>query len=379
MAKKRANNEGSIYKHKDKWRAAITLPSGKRTSKVFPTWDDASAWRNSMLTDINSGTLVVPSGVTLGEWGVIYIETYTKPPLTAQKTYERYLQLLDHLAPISFVPIQELTETQIQTVINNAQAKKRKKDDKGKYTTFYEPASQGTKLKIYRIAFQMLKKAASERLIKFNPLAEAKPPRVSKPKIEVFDKEEVKKIITPNKKTPSNMLLVVKIAVATGMRLSEILGLHWKHFNHKRNTLAVEQTMQQDISGRNMLSNTTKTASSRRTITISQTLAKELSELQDTNTCKDEFIILTSKQTPVKHSNFERWWRSWLREKEVAYKNFHVIRHTHATELLRAGVPIMDVSKRLGHSVVSATLNTYSHALECDHELSTTSESIFGI
>ena len=52
-----------------------------------------------------------------------------------------------------------------------------------------------------------------------------------------------------------------------------------------------------------------------------------------------------------------------LQEAGVEYKNFHVLRHTMATQLLANGVSIAEVAKRLGHSKISHTLNLYSHAV----------------
>lgn len=376
MAKRRLNNEGSIHRFRDRWRVSITLPNKKRSEKVFKDYDEALEWRNSMLADIDNGRVVIPSNMSLGEWGLMYIETYCKPPLTAQKTYERYLQILNHLEPISTHPIQSITETQIRTVINNAQAKKRRINDDGVYSVYYEPASQETKRKIYRVTFQILKKAASEKLIKLNPLLEARPPRIDRKKIQVFTKDEIAKIISGEDKRNPKMLLIVKIGIATGMRMSEITGLQWEHFNEKKKNLSVEQTVQQDVTGRNVISKKTKTKSSTRIISISEKLVQELASIKGED---DEFIVCSRDKTPIKHSNFAKWWRAWLKSKGVPYKNFHVVRHTHATELIRAGVPIMDVSRRLGHSLISTTLNTYSHALESDTELAATSEGIFGI
>lgn len=259
MAKRRGNNEGSIHRFRDRWRVSITLPNGKRSEKVFKDREEAKEWKNTMLADIDSGRVVVPSNMSLGEWGLMYIETYCKPPLTAQKTYERYLQILNHLEPISTHPIQSIMETQIQTVINNAQAKKRKKDENGVYSVYYEPASQETKRKIYRVAFQILKKAASERIIKINPLLEARPPKIDRKKIQVFTKDEIAKIISGEDKRNPKMLLIVKIGIATGMRMSEITGLQWAHFNEKKKSLSAEQTVQQDVTGRNVISKKTKT------------------------------------------------------------------------------------------------------------------------
>ena len=56
-------------------------------------------------------------------------------------------------------------------------------------------------------------------------------------------------------------------------------------------------------------------------------------------------------------------WGRIIKRSNIKHKNIHAIRHTHATQLLENGVSITEVSKRLGHSSVTITLNTYSHVL----------------
>lgn len=48
---------------------------------------------------------------------------------------------------------------------------------------------------------------------------------------------------------------------------------------------------------------------------------------------------------------------------KAGHKKFHALRHTHATMLLASGEPVIDVSRRLGHSKPSITLDVYGHAI----------------
>ncbi|HML33905.1 MULTISPECIES: hypothetical protein [Sporomusa] len=69
MAKRRSNNEGSIYPdEKGRIRVQITAPDGSRPSKRFDNPDDAVTWKNSMLDSINKNKYVAPSKITLGEY-----------------------------------------------------------------------------------------------------------------------------------------------------------------------------------------------------------------------------------------------------------------------------------------------------------------------
>ena len=61
--------------------------------------------------------------------------------------------------------------------------------------------------------------------------------------------------------------------------------------------------------------------------------------------------------------NLSRDWRRVCRAKKLPSVSFHALRHTHASILLAKGLPVLTVSKRLGHSKASMTLDTYGHLM----------------
>lgn len=76
-----------------------------------------------------------------------------------------------------------------------------------------------------------------------------------------------------------------------------------------------------------------------------------------------ETHITPDVRQPINPQNWQRFWRKLLHQAGVPAKNFHALRHTHATKLLAAGMPLMDVSRRLGHAKPSHTLDLYGHAM----------------
>lgn len=77
-----------------------------------------------------------------------------------------------------------------------------------------------------------------------------------------------------------------------------------------------------------------------------------------------ESLVFTSLEgTPVNPQNWQRFWRKLLHQAGIEHKKFHALRHTHATKLLVARMPLIDVSRRLGHSKPSHTLDLYGHAM----------------
>jgi len=63
-------------------------------------------------------------------------------------------------------------------------------------------------------------------------------------------------------------------------------------------------------------------------------------------------------------NNVTRAWGRALRSRGLPPVGFHSLRHSHASALIRAGVDILTISRRLGHANASITLNVYGHLIE---------------
>ena len=108
-----------------------------------------------------------------------------------------------------------------------------------------------------------------------------------------------------------------------------------------------------------------KTAAGEREITITRDLSSDLKKRFNSGKIVsfDGYIFQSKNGTPLRPNQIERAWKSILLLASVPHKKFHVLRHTHATQLLANGVPLLEVSKRLGHSRASHTLDLYGHAI----------------
>lgn len=68
-----------------------------------------------------------------------------------------------------------------------------------------------------------------------------------------------------------------------------------------------------------------------------------------------------SRSTPIGQGTFHRWWVRALEQAEVRYRNPHVARHTFATRWLKAGAPMLTLSKAMGHASIATTVDQYGH------------------
>jgi integrase len=75
----------------------------------------------------------------------------------------------------------------------------------------------------------------------------------------------------------------------------------------------------------------------------------------------DTFVFSTIEGGPLSPDNLSRDWRRVCASKKLPRVSFHSLRHSHASMLIASGVDILAVSRRLGHSKASITLDTYGH------------------
>lgn len=152
--------------------------------------------------------------------------------------------------------------------------------------------------------------------------------------------------------------LTVRIGLATGMRLGEVLALEWRDVN---------------LTARKVTVRDSKTKAGRRTIAIDENTVAHLRTWKDVQ--GDLLAGISIKQvgsTPVlctqtgakmDKSNFGHWWKEFRKANGFDDLKFHELRHTQATQLLANGVDVKTVQARLGHADASLTLKWYAHAL----------------
>ncbi len=165
--------------------------------------------------------------------------------------------------------------------------------------------------------------------------------------------------------------MVIRLTLATGMRRGEVFGLTWESVNIRDKMVSVQTNLQHGKLER------PKTKNSVRTISVDADTMQKLKEWQE---CQEQFAYDLSDLyhnqlgtvftgvfgAPVQLDNFRnRVFVPMIAKAGLADTiTMHSLRHTHATQLLAAGVDVKTVSKRLGHSSVAFTLQTYVHVVE---------------
>lgn len=157
------------------------------------------------------------------------------------------------------------------------------------------------------------------------------------------------------------MYPIVAIALETGMRMGEILGL--KIQNIRNGTLYINAGVT-DVLGK-PTENLPKTTAGLRQIPIAAPLEQLLKQIIEHHATKgpDDYLFQARSGKPLSTRNIDRSWEIVLERAHVPYKKFHTLRHTNASMLLSKNVPLLEVAKRLGHSNPAHTLKLYAHAI----------------
>lgn len=195
--------------------------------------------------------------------------------------------------------------------------------------------------------------------------------------IVFFNENETKLMIKSI--SPSNTLhMIVFIALLTGMRLGEIMGLKNKFLNIANKEIKVRLTLAKVKVYKNsenysweLKLQKPKTDSSIRTVTIPDNAVPLIQEYINYQKIKyqqnglefneDSLLFTTNTCNKLDKSNFTRAWKRYLKRMNIDYKKFHATRHTFASILFKNGATISDVKSILGHSNIRTTEKIYIH------------------
>lgn len=166
----------------------------------------------------------------------------------------------------------------------------------------------------------------------------------------------------------SNYLKDIGIALClnTGLRLGEICALTWDNINLKENFIMVNKTIQRVYKGKKNTSiqfDTPKTTKSIRKIPLSNKMINILQNLKkEKKYSGNEYFLTGCEQKYVEPRNYQYSFKKCLKKCNISNYNFHVLRHTFATNCIKIGMDVKSLSELLGHTNINITLNRYVHS-----------------
>jgi integrase len=357
--KKRADGEGTIRQLPNgKWRGRLSFgfdSSGKRLQK--DVYGDTQGEVVSKLAELRiqaatSGKSLVSKDSTEG-----FINRWLDDHLTVNrspKTVQEYRGvLIRHVLPhIGNVRLNQLDGERLA----RWQASLARKG-----------VSNDIRFRTVKILRTALNYAVKMRLLPFNPAMAIDRPKIQKKEMRTLEPEDVARLIKVCKKERLGDAVI--LAVTTGLRKGEILGLQWSAVNLSERVLVVRYTLEEMPNSRRLKE--PKTQAGRRMVSLDpvavaaleQRLKKAMEEGFDTDTVP---TVFPNELGGFQHgSNFDR--RVWHPIRKAAKLpedfHFHELRHTHVSLSLAAGIDLKTIQQRVGHADYSLTANTYSHLL----------------
>lgn len=339
-----------IRKRGNKWsftvNAGIDPVTGKRkqiTRSGFASEKEAIRAAAKLEQELEAGRIA--STPTLQEFATMYFETNVKNQVD-DNTYVLQWHLMKQfvLPKLGKYKLDKITPFQLEKFYRDL---------------LDEGVNRGTVKMISMVINKTFRTAQKWNYIIFNVTQHVKSPAYNPPKMKIWTAEEVKKFIEGTKGTRFHIAYV--LALTTGMRMGEILGLMWEDIDFERKELRVIRSLQYNrVNG--IILKKPKTDYSQRTIALPDSTVEALLEHKQQQLPGVPMVVEYLAKHPYPQDVYHEFQRQ-IKRLEMPKIRFHDLRHTHATLLLQMGVNPKVVAERLGHANIQVTLNTYSHVL----------------
>jgi integrase len=361
VSRKRGNGEGSIYRRKDgRWVGQYTVytAKGPKYRYIYGKTRAAVAEKLSKAIAARSSGFVSDVGnLTLGEYLDRWLADSLRGTVRASTCERHEINVRVHINPsLGNVRLKGLTPAHVRGL-------HREKLDSG--------LASATVRKIHSTLHKALSQAVSDGLIPRNA-ADVKAPRPAPEEMRPLSEGEACTFLDVARASGDRFEPLYVLAITTGLRRGELLGLRWEDVDLERGTLRVGRSLVRE-EGRHTVGET-KTRRGRRQVnltprTVNALKAHRKRQLEErmrlAETYKDHGLVFsTSIGTPVNPENLvNRSFKPLLEKAGLPKIRFHNLRHTCATLLLGRGVHPKFVQELLGHATIAITLDTYSHYL----------------
>jgi integrase len=342
----------------------------------FPTKEEAKADRVRRESEAQKGRFVRPTKETVGDFFQAWIQTKVDKGDLKKATAHQYRNAIEtYLIPhFGGLTVQELTPERLENFLVTLIQSGSKKG---------EALSHSTVRTVAIILSQGLDQAVRFNKINNNPMKQVEKPKGKTKTVSTYSASEIKALLECAKS--HRLHAFIHLAIHTGARRGELLALRWSDFDPEKKTVSITKNRGM-ANGEIIEQNSTKSARGNRVVEISSEVVESLQshaqrqgeEIKRASSQWKEtgYIFTQTDGEPLYPTTPYAIFRKMIRELGLRPEPFHALRHTHATELLRAGYQPYQVASRLGDEVATV-LNTYAHAKpEDDRELAVAFESL---
>lgn len=355
------NISPSGKKYRAFWSAVRPDGSQCRPSATFKTEAEAEKHLRKVQRDQEVQGRVAVGKLRVSE----YLEQFLKDArhTLSPKSHQGASSLLRrHVIPyIGTVQLEKLEPSQIKSLYTKLLDEGSIKTGKG--------LSRQTVLLTHRALSTALKQAVSLGILTRNPCSLVKPPRVESKSLQVLDEEQTELLVRAAK--GSRVELPILIAIGTGLRIGEIVGLRWKDVDLEKGVLTVNQSMEVTIG--QVRFKPPKTKAGRRTLKLPKFLVEALTAYQATQAKAQEaqgelymdhgLVVTKPNGEPIRTDSLGSTFHRIIKSTKLPQIRFHDLRHGHASHLGKRGIGLKVIQERMGHTTIAITGDIYSHLL----------------
>ncbi len=315
-----------------------------------------------LIAELKGGVYIEPDRTTIAQFLLRWLD-HVKPTVS-RKTHERYTELcVKALTPLlGDVTLSKLKTERIDGALSKALVSGRH-DGKG-------GLSPTTVRHMRRVLVMALNQAVTWELLSKNPASASKAPKVERKPMLAYDASQTAALLRAVE--GKRLHIPVLLAVMCGLRRGEIAALRWRDvdLSDNRRVMSIRESAEQTAegvhykepkSGRSRVVDLSPTVVS----TLRAYRAQQAERLLAIGIRISDMTFLVTDEAgePFKPRMLTDGWLRLLDGLGLPRIRFHDLRHTHATQLLAAGVHPKIASERLGHSTIGITLDLYSHVM----------------
>lgn len=321
---------------------------------------------------IQRGEYIEPDRTSLGDWLDVWLVGYQPRAGSTWQARADAIEIIkqDRIATLRLSSVQPVD---VQAFVNRMSAEMSPATVRGRFAPLQMALTNALEL----------------RVIRDSPLLGVRLPAVTSSSRETWGAEQVRRFIAGTTTHPLGSALV--ISVMLGVRIGELTALRWPDVDLERATLSISRTLARRRGGGMEVAETPKSAHGRRKLLLPHQCVDALQRRQREQSA-DRMALgtLWSDDDAVygKHDGSYRYSNSALQRAFYAVSEHcdlprirpHDMRHTAATNMIWAGVPIPTVSRILGHSSPAITMRVYAHVIaQMEAEAVQTIEAFYGV
>lgn len=351
------NGEGSVFQRTDgRWVAQFSLSDGKKRQISRKTEKEAWSALRKSLGEVEQGTIVTGPEQTLNVFLNHWLEEIHKPTLRLS-SYIKYRKVIDTyiLPELGHLKLQKLSPQIVQAFY-------RRKEKEG--------LAPKTVNSIHGVLHKALDTAVRWNMLARNVCDVLSPPRIVKHEIQPLSMEQAQHLLEVARGDRLEMPLL--LALVTGLRRGELLGLKWADIDFAQGALQVKRTLDY-VAHHGYVESESKTKSGRRRIALPKFVVEALKQhrIQQLEQRlkvgeawqESDYVFTGLTGGPFNPRYLLILFDQLLESAELPHMRFHDLRHSAATILLSMGINPKIVQEILGHSNISMTMDVYSHVL----------------